>query len=198
MNLKQDESKTRILEAAKICFANYGYEGTSVRKICEIAQANHALVSYYFGSKEKLYYTVIEYLYIEIDQKLNDKSIIDVPKQALQQFIDSFVRMRIQDKQFNMLLRHELSSENTRKETISRIITPYFDRLQQILMMGKEKGVFHYDSLEMTTTFITSILVYPAYDSFLIDSSLMQELEWIEEIKLTTDFILAGLKCQSE
>ncbi|GIP35233.1 TetR/AcrR family transcriptional regulator [Paenibacillus sp. J2TS4] len=194
MNHKLDESKKRILEAAKVCFANNGYSGTSVRQICEAADANLALVSYYFGSKENLYYTVIDYLYHINDLEL-DKPITN-PREALYHFIDTFVHMRKQDKQFNMLLRHELSSENTRKEAISKIVTPYFDHLERILTTGKEEGVFHYESLDLILIFIISILVYPAYDSFLIDPHLTSESELMDEIKQTADFIFAGLHCQ--
>lgn len=193
MIYKQDESKTRILEAAKFCFANFGYNGTSVRKICEMADANLALVSYYFGSKEKLYYKVIDYLYLDTSQKLGQRQSIDQPKEALEQFIDTFVHMRVQDKQFHMLLRHELSSGSARKEAIGKIISPYFDQLKKILATGKEKGIFHFESLELTSQFITSVLVYPAYDSFLIDSQSAVNTELKDEIKLTTDFILSGL-----
>ncbi len=195
MNHRQDESKTRILEAAKQCFATYGYNGTSVRKICEIADANLALVSYYFGSKEKLYYTVIKYLYLDTNQKLNQSELIEQPKEALRSFISAFVQLRKHDPQFNMLLRHELSTENPRKESISKIITPYFDHLQNILKIGKEQGVFQYESLHLSTVFIASILVYPSYDSFLLEShAVNSDLDY--EINMTIQFILAGLHCQ--
>ena len=48
--------KIRILLAAKKLFAKQGFDGTSVRQICEEAGANVALVSYYFGGKEKVFY----------------------------------------------------------------------------------------------------------------------------------------------
>lgn len=133
MNHKQDESKKRILEAAKVCFANNGYDGTSVRQICEAADANLALVSYYFGSKENLYYTVIESLYLNNGHKLDKHEDIADPEEALRSFVDIFINLRKQDKQFNMILRHELSTDSPRKQVISRIISPYFSYLKKIL-----------------------------------------------------------------
>ncbi|MDD9944964.1 MAG: TetR family transcriptional regulator [Myxococcales bacterium] len=50
----------RILAEATRLFAQRGYEGTSVRAICEAAGANVNAVSYHFGSKQALYTTVIE------------------------------------------------------------------------------------------------------------------------------------------
>ncbi|KPF69045.1 hypothetical protein IP84_07680 [beta proteobacterium AAP99] len=51
-----------ILEAATDLFARDGYTATSVRAIAQAANANLALVSYYFGSKEGLYLAVLREL----------------------------------------------------------------------------------------------------------------------------------------
>ena len=194
MTQKQDESKKRILEAAKICFATEGFNSTSIRKICEMAEANLALVSYYFGSKEKLYLSVIEYLYQDTEQKLAYMDIQDV-KAALHRFIDIFLHMRSQDKQFLMLLRHELSSDSSRSEAVSKIITPYFDRLKMILIKGKEDHVFQYQSLDLMLSFIASILIFPVYNTFLLPAAIYEPHEIQQEVDDTTQFILTGLGC---
>lgn len=49
----------RILRAATRLFAERGYEGTSVRAICDAAEANVNAVSYHFGGKKALYEAVI-------------------------------------------------------------------------------------------------------------------------------------------
>ena len=196
MTQKQDESKKRILEAAKICFAAEGFKGTSIRKICERAEANLALVSYYFGSKEKLYLSVIEYLYEGTEQNLGYLQNDSNPKLALHRFVDIFLHMRLQDKQFHMLLKHELSIDNSRSEAVSKFIKPYFERLGTILIDGKNQSVFHYESLDLIMTFIASILIYPVYDTVLLNSNVFEPYEIQKEITETAQFILAGLRCQ--
>ena len=52
------DMKMKILLAAKKLFAKHGYDATSVRQICEEAGANVALVSYYFGGKESVFYEI--------------------------------------------------------------------------------------------------------------------------------------------
>lgn len=44
-----------ILFAAEKLFAEKGFEGTSTREISKAANVNISMISYYFGSKEKLY-----------------------------------------------------------------------------------------------------------------------------------------------
>lgn len=45
-------------------FAQYGYKEATVREICQVAQsANINSVSYYYGSKEKLYNAVLDFMF---------------------------------------------------------------------------------------------------------------------------------------
>jgi len=54
------DTKTRILDAAFRCLAAKGYAALSVREIAKDAGVNHALISYYFGSKDLLVIAVLD------------------------------------------------------------------------------------------------------------------------------------------
>jgi AcrR family transcriptional regulator len=53
------ETRLRILDAAELLFAQYGYDGTSIRDIASAADVQVALVNFHGGSKQELYYTII-------------------------------------------------------------------------------------------------------------------------------------------
>lgn len=59
-NQKRSVSREKILNIAEKHFANYGYEGTALRKIASEAKVQLSLISYYFPSKKELYNAVFE------------------------------------------------------------------------------------------------------------------------------------------
>src|SRR5450830_207738 len=56
-----EPARLRILQTAVEMFVEHGYKATSVRKICEAAQVNVAMVNYYFKSKEELHLAAFDY-----------------------------------------------------------------------------------------------------------------------------------------
>src|SRR5581483_5395767 len=55
-----DDTQHRLLQAAGQVFAEKGYEGATVRDICQRAQVNLAAVNYYFRDKERLYIEAVK------------------------------------------------------------------------------------------------------------------------------------------
>jgi TetR/AcrR family transcriptional regulator, regulator of cefoperazone and chloramphenicol sensitivity len=56
-------SRTRLLEAAILCFAEKGFDGTGIREIAHRAKANSALVQYHFGGKTGLYAEALRHIF---------------------------------------------------------------------------------------------------------------------------------------
>jgi AcrR family transcriptional regulator len=54
------DSRERILDAAEHAFSEHGLAGARVAAIAEAADANKAMLYYYFGSKDGLYTAVLE------------------------------------------------------------------------------------------------------------------------------------------
>ena len=57
-----EATREAILQAAMEVFGEDGFHAASTRRIAEAADANQALISYHFGSKERLYEAVFEHI----------------------------------------------------------------------------------------------------------------------------------------
>ena len=52
---KSDRTRAHILEAARLLFAEHGYEGASIRDVAARASIDPAMVIRYFHSKDELF-----------------------------------------------------------------------------------------------------------------------------------------------
>lgn len=52
--------RQKMLDVAEILFARWGYTGVSVRDVTDLAETRLANVTYYFGSKQNLYFEVLK------------------------------------------------------------------------------------------------------------------------------------------
>lgn len=96
--VKDENSKTRILEAATALFAQKGFDGTSIREICKKANVNLCMISYYWGGKQELYQGIIENL---IEKQIEySKSFLDLNKNPKDMSVDECINllMTIADK----------------------------------------------------------------------------------------------------
>jgi AcrR family transcriptional regulator len=64
------DTKVKIMQVARILFADHGFEGTSIRDIARQAQVNVASVNYHFSNKENLFDEIIQVGHRECSEAL--------------------------------------------------------------------------------------------------------------------------------
>jgi len=62
------ETRIALLNAALACFAEHGFDGTSIRMIAERAKRPLSLLSHHFGNKDNLYLEVFKFMFENILQ----------------------------------------------------------------------------------------------------------------------------------
>jgi len=109
MNL--NDKQIQILETAEKLFADNGFDGTSVRQISKAAKINIAMVSYYFGSKEKLLESLL--LYRISDFKMEIETVISKKKpylETLDEIITIIVKRVHRNRRTHKIINFEYSS----------------------------------------------------------------------------------------
>ncbi len=101
-----NEKHIQILDTAENLFASKGFEGTTVRDIAEKAGINVAMISYYFGSKEKLMVALFEHktghIKMRVESLLKDNSI--TPLQKINMLVDEHIERALQQQKFYKIM----------------------------------------------------------------------------------------------
>jgi AcrR family transcriptional regulator len=69
--LRAEETKSKILTAAAICFARNGYDASSVSMICEEAGVTKGAFYYHFSTKQAIFLELINLWLSELDTSFN-------------------------------------------------------------------------------------------------------------------------------
>lgn len=106
-----NDKQIQILQVAEKLFAEKGFDGTSIRAISKQAKINIAMVSYYFGSKEKMLERLIFYRTQDLKMKLENLFKEELqPVQKIEKFIELYIEKLDQNKDLYQILHFEISS----------------------------------------------------------------------------------------
>lgn len=134
-----DDTRQRLLNVAGRCFAEKGFETTTVRDICSEAGANTAAVNYYFGSKERLYLEAIKQAHAcrAHDIPLPKWPPGASPEVKLRSFIETLLRRMLQDENSpwhaQLMMRELFHPTVACAELVRDYIRPQFETLLGIL-----------------------------------------------------------------
>lgn len=150
-----NEKQIQILEVAETLFAEKGFDGTSIRDISKEAKINVAMVSYYFGSKEKLLESLVLYKTSGLKELLSDLIEEELePVDKIYKLIDLYVNRLNCNKGIYRILHFELASKKRvlELESFTDIKKANLKSLELIIQEGQNKGVFRKDvSIELIT-----------------------------------------------
>src|SRR5512132_693882 len=112
--MEYNEKQIQIMEAAEKLFAEQGFSGTSVRDIAEAADVNLAMISYYFGSKEKLMEAMFihrgQYLRIQLENILHNNTLTSLQK--VERLIDDYIERIFKKQCFHKIMVREQMTDN--------------------------------------------------------------------------------------
>lgn len=98
------EKKILVLETAERLFSAMGYENTSIRDIAKAGSFNSSMISYYFGSKEKLLQSIIRYRTIRQDEQIQSLLQRGGPVEQIFTLMDFYIREACERRAFFLLM----------------------------------------------------------------------------------------------
>jgi len=158
------DKRDHILGVAEELFGEKGFDGTSVRDIAQRAGVNLAMISYYFGSKEKLLESLIEfrmnYSYGILEELNKDESLSSWDK--IDRLVDFYVDRILGNLRFHNIMYQESSmrSEDIKHRVIA-IKMRNLEQITKIITDGQQKGLFRQVDIPMTVgTIVGTISSY--------------------------------------
>jgi len=107
--MEYNEKQKQILLTAEQLFSTKGYDGTSVRDIADDAGVNIAMISYYFGSKEKLMEALFEQrttnIKVKVETLLNDDRC--TPFEKVELLAEDIISRMLSKRQFFKIMMCE-------------------------------------------------------------------------------------------
>jgi AcrR family transcriptional regulator len=165
------DKQVQIMETAETLFAEKGFNGTSVRDIALKAKVNLAMISYYFGSKDKLLEALFnyrgEYIKLKLESMIQDKALSSLEK--MNTLIDHYIEKITSQQCFHRIMAREqvLTHTGTTAELIFQMKKRNQELISRLIHDGQKKGEFkkNIDIPLMITTLIgtTSNLVTTQY-----------------------------------
>lgn len=141
------DTRRRLLDAARSVFSKRGLEGARVDDIAALARVNKQLVYYHFGNKQRLYLAVLEETYAKIRAEELQLDLAHLPPlEAMEQLIAFTFDYYTKNPDFVPLLSDENLHEarNLRQsKIIQQLHSPLVEMIGETLQRGQKSGVFH-------------------------------------------------------
>lgn len=144
--MEYNEKQKQIITTAELLFSTKGFDGTSVRDIADEAGVNIAMISYYFGSKEKLMEALFEQrtsnIELRVEALLLDNNL--QPLQKMESLIDEYIE-KVMNRQrfFKVMICEQVINKNPAIiNLIYNLKKRNTEAIARLIKYGQEKGSF--------------------------------------------------------
>ena len=140
------EKQLQIMEAAEELFAEKGFDGTSVRDVAKEAGVNLAMISYYFGSKEKLMESLFKYrgesIKLQLESMIENRELSSLEK--VYALIDNHIERIMKQQCFHKIMAREQMVDLKGKTTqlIHELKRTNQELVKKLIQEGQRKGEF--------------------------------------------------------
>lgn len=210
MRKKFTDKQIKILDVAEELIAKKGFDGTSVRDISAKANINVAMISYYFGSKEKMLAYLYQYRvqktresFAEFAQMIKDGK----PEMQMKEIVKFIVSQMFKYNYFHGFVRQEIRHTELLKDELLEFYRTTVEKIDEVIKKGVASGVFHHAPKPedvLTTIIGPAVFVIrnrAFYQEYLPDASedkyLSQSEEKIRTSAYQTVFSLLGYAPQN-
>jgi AcrR family transcriptional regulator len=173
-----ENTRQALLDAAIECFGAHGFSAVSIREVASRADANTAMISYYFGSKEKLYQAAIMLIAEEIDDAVSGalrrieaeldggafaavgpERAFELSGDLLRPFIRFVLRERSAGK-VRLIMREQQDPSQAFIETYGAVMRRMLKALTRLIALGLGRARISNDDRLIAVTTMGQVMVF--------------------------------------
>ncbi len=146
MTTEFNDKQLKILQTAEKLFAENGFDRTSVRDIAREANVNIAMISYYFGSKEKMLEALMISRMADLKLQLTNLANEDLsPLEKIEKLIEIYIGRICNNRGIYKIMYFELSNQQRTASVgvFSEIKKSNLEQITKIIREGQDKGMFN-------------------------------------------------------
>lgn len=200
----KNETEIKILKAAELEFMSKGYAGARTTSIAERAGVTHAMIHYYFRTKEKIFEKIIAEK-MSILRDIIRSSLIDTSsslEEVIKKLIDNHLEFLSANPDLPRFLINEVISQPERSEKLKEkfrdLSFPVLQYLQKIIDGAVSRGECRYIESRKLILDIVSLNVFPYLAAPIVYAAFgdcMRDPSFLEERKKENyDTIIRKLK----
>ena len=142
-------TKSALLEAAVLEFAEKGFDGGRIDRIIAQAKCNQQMIYYYFGDKAGLYAAVLERVHTAIDENVSKmENWDDDPLRGIRSLIQHVWSFYAEHPEYGSIVNADTDASRSSFDT--EIVTPFaasktIEKITGMLQVGFDRRVFRTD-----------------------------------------------------
>ncbi len=196
-----DERRDQILHIAIKLFSQYGFRGTTTKKIAEAAGVSEAMVFRHFASKQELYHAILDRKACEGGKATPLSVINEIIKtkddfEVFYQIILDALNKHQQDPEFMRLLMHSaLEGHELADMFINESIVPTYEVLSFYISQRQRDGVFRNLNPKLIVRAFVGMMIHHSINTNLWDKTgRILKVTNEEAARGFTEILLNGIK----
>ena len=143
-----NDKQIEILQVAEQLFADEGFDGTSIRDIAKKANVNIAMISYYFGSKEKMLEALVLNRISDMRLQLENLYNENIPPfDKVDKMVELYITRINKNHRIYQIILFEFSTKKRELnfESFTEMKKNNLETFKNIIKEGQDSGEFQQD-----------------------------------------------------
>jgi len=159
--IKENETKTKIINAARKLFSEKGFDGVSMEDIAQASGVRKSLIYYYFPSKEVLF----EEIWINVIDELENDIFSEVEGESniarsIKKLIKKYIEFVMNKSEISKLIARERMNVLGRDSQLDNAKSKYvglMKRIENVFEKGKQEDVLNDIEPSAATEMISTV-----------------------------------------